>query len=114
MDGNQLECELLGAILVNNEAFTRVAPFLRPEHFSEPVHAKIFEVAAAIVEAGKVATPITLKSKFASDLMVGPGMPIARYLAHCAANAALPIRSVTGHAIRIIAAAQERGGDAPP
>ncbi|MCC6982872.1 MAG: replicative DNA helicase, partial [Bauldia sp.] len=37
---HNLEAEqaLLGAILVNNEAFYRVSDFLEPGHFQEPLH----------------------------------------------------------------------------
>ncbi|HHS82610.1 MAG TPA: replicative DNA helicase, partial [Devosia sp.] len=38
------EQALLGAILVNNEAFYRVADFLEIEHFYEAVHREIYEV----------------------------------------------------------------------
>ena len=40
-----VEQALLGAILVNNEAFYRVYDFLRPAHFYEPIHREIYEVA---------------------------------------------------------------------
>ncbi len=42
---NNIEAEqaLLGAILVNNDAFYRVSDFLKPTHFNEPLHRKIFE-----------------------------------------------------------------------
>ena len=33
----EAEQALLGAILVNNEAFYRVSDFLNPEHFFEPI-----------------------------------------------------------------------------
>ena len=34
----EAEQALLGAILVNNEAFYRVSDFLEPVHFFEPIH----------------------------------------------------------------------------
>ena len=37
----EAEQGLLGAILVNNEAFYRVSDFLNPEHFFEPIHQKV-------------------------------------------------------------------------
>ena len=45
---NNIEAEqaLLGAILVNNDAFYRVSDFLKPEHFYEPLHRQIYAVAA--------------------------------------------------------------------
>ena len=41
---NNLEAEqaLLGAILVNNDAYYIVHDFLKPEHFYEPLHRDIF------------------------------------------------------------------------
>ena len=36
----EAEQALLGAILVNNEAFYRVSDFLEPQHFFEPIHAE--------------------------------------------------------------------------
>ena len=58
----EAEQALLGAILVNNDAFDRVSDFLKPEHFSEELHRRIFDVAASLIQAGKLATPITLKT----------------------------------------------------
>ena len=51
----EAEQALLGAILINNEAYHRVAEFLRPEHFYEPVHGRIFEAMARLVESGRLA-----------------------------------------------------------
>jgi replicative DNA helicase len=110
----EIERELIGPILVNNEAFDHVSPFLRSEHFGEPVHRRVFEAAVALIGAGATVTPITLKAAFARDLMVEPDMPIWRYLAHCAGNAVWPIENATGRAIRVIVWTRERGGDAPP
>ena len=39
----EAEQALLGAILVNNEAYDRVSDFLKPEHFSEELHRRIYE-----------------------------------------------------------------------
>jgi replicative DNA helicase len=66
---HSLEAEqaLLGAILVNNEAFHRVADYLRPEHFYEPVHARLFDAIARRVADGRLADPVTLKRLFDED-----------------------------------------------
>ena len=58
----EAEQALLGAILVNNEAFYRVSDFLMPEHFYEPIHREIYEICGKIIRAGKTATPITVKT----------------------------------------------------
>ena len=42
----EAEQALLGAILVNNEAFYRVSDFLEPQHFFEPIHQQLYELAA--------------------------------------------------------------------
>ena len=85
---NNIEAEqaLLGAILVNNDAFYRVSDFLEPAHFFEPLHRKIFEVAAELIRMGKIATPVTLKTFLPADEKVGD-MTVAQYLARLAAEA---------------------------
>src|ERR671918_559151 len=61
------EQALLGAILVNNEAYHRVGEYLRPEHFYEPVHGRIFEAVTRLIEAGRIADHVTLKVAFDED-----------------------------------------------
>ena len=63
----EAEQALLGAILVNNEACDRVSSFLDPSHFFEAVHARIYESAATLIRAGKLASPVTLKTYFERD-----------------------------------------------
>src|SRR5215470_1782085 len=88
----ELEQALLGAILVNNEAFYRVSDFLEPRHFFEPIHQKLFEIAASLVRVGKTATPITLKTFLPSDLDVA-GLTASQYLARLAAEATTVINA---------------------
>ena len=66
---HNLEAEqaLLGAILVNNDACDRVQGFLLPDHFFEAVHARIYEAASTLIRAGKLASPVTLKTYFDND-----------------------------------------------
>src|SRR5436305_1682651 len=82
----EAEQGLLGAILVNNDAFYRVSDFLEAKHFFEPVHQKVFETAASLIRMGKVATPVTLKTFFPADADI-LGMTISQYLARLAADA---------------------------
>jgi replicative DNA helicase len=86
------EQALLGAILVNNEAFYRVSDFLTPEHFYEPIHQKIFEIAGSLVRAGKIATPVTLKTFLPADFEIG-GLTVSQYLARLAAEATTVINA---------------------
>ncbi|WP_027053306.1 replicative DNA helicase [Mesorhizobium erdmanii] len=85
---NNIEAEqaLLGAILVNNDAFYRVSDFLKPGHFYEPLHRRIFEIAAELIRMGKVATPITLKTFLPADEKVGD-MTVAQYVVRLAVEA---------------------------
>jgi replicative DNA helicase len=82
----EAEQALLGAVLVNNEAFYRVSDFLEPAHFYEPVHRNIYEVAAQLIRANKVATPVTIKTFLPVDLAIGD-INLAQYLARLAAEA---------------------------
>jgi replicative DNA helicase len=92
---NNIEAEqaLLGAMLVNNDAFYRVSDFLKPSHFYEPLHRKIFEVAAELIRMGKIATPITLKTFLPADEKVGD-ITVAHYLVRLAAEAVTVINAV--------------------
>jgi replicative DNA helicase len=81
----EAEQALLGAILVNNDAFDRVSDFLKAQHFSEELHRRIFDVASQLIRAGKLATPITLKT-FLGEHDLG-GVTIPQYLARLAAEA---------------------------
>jgi replicative DNA helicase len=91
---HNLEAEqaLLGAILVNNEACDRVTGFLEAKHFYEGVHARIFDAASTLIRAGKLVTPVTLKSYFEADETLNEiGGPA--YLARLAASAATIINA---------------------
>ena len=63
----EAEQALLGALLANNKTFEKISEFLRPEHFADPVHAKIFDVISKLITRGHVADVITLKSYFEQD-----------------------------------------------
>jgi replicative DNA helicase len=82
----EAEQSLLGAILVNNDAFYRVSDFLEPKHFFEPLHQTIYETSSSLIRMGKVATPVTLKTFLPADADIG-GMTIGQYLARLAAEA---------------------------
>jgi len=87
----EAEQALLGAILINNEAFYRVADFLEPEHFYEPIHRDIYEVAGKIIRAGKSADPTTIKTHLPEQLL--PDVTMAQYLARLAAEATTVINA---------------------
>jgi replicative DNA helicase len=82
----EAEQELLGAILINNEAAARVSDFLLPEHFFHDTHRRIYEAALALIERGEIASPVTLKAYFERDESLKP-VGGAAYLARLAAEA---------------------------
>ncbi|MCR8550210.1 replicative DNA helicase [Salipiger sp. P9] len=63
----EAEQQLLGAILTNNDIYDRVAAILGAHHFYEPVHARIFEIAAARIAKNNLASPVTLKAFMEDD-----------------------------------------------
>src|ERR1700722_2155233 len=82
----EAEQALLGAILVNNEAFYRVSDFLEPKHFLEGIHQRIYELVGGLIGSGKSATPVTLKTFLPVDLDIA-GLTVNQYLARLAAEA---------------------------
>lgn len=85
---HNLEAEqaLLGAILVNNDAYFRVMDFLNPDHFYEPIHQRIYEISGQLIRTSKLASPITLKTFFEGEEVV-PGRSAQQYMATLAASA---------------------------
>ncbi|MFI3241568.1 MAG: replicative DNA helicase [Alphaproteobacteria bacterium] len=63
----EAEQALLGAIIANNKSFEKISEFLRPEHFADPIHSKIYEVLLKLITKGHVADVITLKNYFSTD-----------------------------------------------
>src|ERR1700754_5245182 len=87
----EAEQSLLGAILVNNDAFYRVSDFLEQKHFFEPIHQAIFDTAGSLIRMGKVATPITLKTFLPAETDIG-GMTVSQYLARLASRVPTTIK----------------------
>ncbi|MDX5402634.1 MAG: replicative DNA helicase [Rhodobacterales bacterium] len=89
----EAEQQLLGAILTNNDVYDRVASIIGALHFYDPVHARIYEVAAARIAKNNLASPVTLKAFFEGDAgleeLGGPA-----YLARLAGSA------VSSYAVR--------------
>ncbi len=83
----EAEQALLGAVLVNNEAHDRVSQFLSPEHFYDPLHGQIYDVLTKLIQAGKQATPITLKTFFENVEPIDTHLTVPQYLGRLAANA---------------------------
>ena len=58
----EAEQQLLGAVLTNNDVYDRVASIIGAQHFYDPVHARIYEIAAARIAKNQLASPVTLKA----------------------------------------------------
>jgi replicative DNA helicase len=64
----EVEQALLGAILVDNAALERVGSVLKPEHFYDPLHQRLFELMTQSSErGGMVITPLTLNAAMKND-----------------------------------------------
>jgi replicative DNA helicase len=88
----EVEQALLGAVLINNEAFYRVSDFLEPVHFFDPLHRDIYEKCAQLIRMGKIADPRTIKSFLEERQTVGE-ITVAEYLARLAYEAATIINA---------------------
>ncbi|HAR54311.1 MAG TPA: replicative DNA helicase, partial [Roseovarius nubinhibens] len=63
----EAEQQLLGAILTNNDVYDKIASIIGPQHFYDPVHARIYETAAARIARNNLASPVTLKAFLEDD-----------------------------------------------
>ena len=63
----EAEQQLLGAILTNNDVYDRVASIIGPHHFYDPLHARIYEIAANRIAKNALASPVTLKAFLEDD-----------------------------------------------
>ena len=63
----EAEQQLLGAILTNNDIYDRVASVISADHFYDPVHARIYDIAAARIAKNNLASPVTLKAFMEDD-----------------------------------------------
>jgi replicative DNA helicase len=61
------EQALLGCILQRNTAYEGIAGRLKPEHFAEAIHGRIYEAIEAIVQRGGTASAITIGPQFDAD-----------------------------------------------
>ncbi len=91
-DAIEAEQALLGAILISNDAYWRVAGFLKVQHFSEGVHGLIYETSGAMITEGRAVNPVTIKSYLPAELAIGD-MTMMQYVARLAAEAVTVINA---------------------
>jgi replicative DNA helicase len=99
------EQALLGALLYDNAAYERIGDHLRPTHFYDPFHQRLFAAIETDLRKGQLAEPILISERFHADEGFEQ-LGGVRYLADLvdrappAANAAQYARAVYDLAIR--------------
>jgi replicative DNA helicase len=61
------EAAFLGAVMIDNRVLEELAVPLRPDHFFEPLHGRIFDRINLQIDKQMVVTPVTLKPFFDAD-----------------------------------------------
>jgi replicative DNA helicase len=64
----EAEAALLGALMIDNRLAEDIQMKLRPDHFFEPVHARIYENILKLVDRNMIASPVTLRPMFEADV----------------------------------------------
>jgi hypothetical protein len=83
---------LLGAILINNEAFAAVDALVDTEEFFEPINQEIFRICGDLIRAGKLVNPIIVKTFLPPDLNIEK-LTVSQYLARLAAESTTVINA---------------------
>ena len=71
----EIEQALLGAILVDNAVLERLSSALKPEHFYDPLHQRIYELMHAQSERGGMSIP-PLMSRVALLVTCDESLPL--------------------------------------
>jgi replicative DNA helicase len=63
----EAEAALLGALMIDNRLAEDIQLKLRPDHFFEPLHARIYEQVLKLIDRNMIASPVTLRPLFDAD-----------------------------------------------
>jgi replicative DNA helicase len=63
----EAEAALLGALMIDNRLAEDIQLKLRPDHFFEPLHGRIYEHILKMVDRNMIASPVTLRPLFEAD-----------------------------------------------
>jgi replicative DNA helicase len=63
----EAEAALLGALMIDNRLAEDIQLKLRPEHFFEPLHGRIYEQILRLLDRNMLASPVTLRPLFEGD-----------------------------------------------
>jgi replicative DNA helicase len=66
----EAEAALLGALMIDNRLVEDVQLKLKPHHFFEPLHGRIYESILRMTDSNRVANPVTLRPLFESDEII--------------------------------------------
>jgi len=83
----EAEQAVLGAVLMNNDAFGVIAGRITAEDFYEPVHQSLWEICSDLINRGRPANPITVRTFIPDGLQIDPNTTIKQYVARLAAAA---------------------------
>jgi len=66
---NNIEAEqaVIGSLLVSNEIYDEISPYIKSNNFFDPLHQKIFIAIEKLIFSGMLANPITLKNYFENE-----------------------------------------------
>ena len=60
----EAEAALLGALMIDNRLVEDIQLKLKPHHFFEPLHGRIYEAILRLTDSNRIANPVTLKPLF--------------------------------------------------
>src|SRR6476646_5817774 len=63
----EAEAALLGALMIDNRLVEDVQLKLKPHHFFEPLHGRIYEAILKLTDRNMIANPVTLRPLFEGD-----------------------------------------------
>src|SRR3569832_582416 len=63
----EAEAALLGALMIDNRLVEDVQLKLKPHHFFEPLHGRVYEAILRLTDSNRIANPVTLKPLFETD-----------------------------------------------
>jgi replicative DNA helicase len=63
----EAEAALLGALMIDNRLAEDIQLKLRPDHFYEPLHGRIYEQVLRLIDRNMIASPVTLRPLFEAD-----------------------------------------------
>lgn len=103
----EAEQQILGALLLNNSLMEKVDGILSADAFYDPLHGRIYEAISSRIDAGQLASPVTIKAALEADpALAEVGGP--KYLVRMA-GAASSTYAIADYAQLVMEAAAKRG-----